>query len=243
MNPMTDGSPKRPARDGVRRWLPLSLILLGIVLFFAFGLENYLSLDTLRANRAALDQAVADHKLRALAIYVLVYVMIVALSVPGATALTLAGGYLFGPWLGGGATILGATFGACLLFLAARSALADWFRGRAGPWLERMGHGFQDNAFSYMLFLRLVPAFPFFIVNLVPAFLGVELGVFFFATLIGIAPACFILASFGAGLAKLLDQNTPISIGAVLSPEIIAGLVGLALLSLLPVAYKKWRRR
>jgi uncharacterized membrane protein YdjX (TVP38/TMEM64 family) len=243
MNPMVEGVPARPVKGGARRWLPLSLIALGIVLFFAFGLQKYLSLDALRANRAALDQAVADHHWLALGLYVLAYVLVVALSVPGALALTLAGGYFFGPWLGGSATIIGATLGAGLLFLAARSALADWLRGRAGPWLERMRQGFQANAFSYLLFLRLVPAFPFFIVNLVPAFLGVDLGVFLLATLIGIAPASFIFSSFGAGLARLLDQNMPISIASVLSPETIVGLVGLALLSLLPVAYKKWRRR
>jgi len=231
------------SKGGVRRWLPLALILLGIVLFFGFGLQRYLTGETLCANRAALDQAVGNHHWLALGIFILVYTMVVALSVPGGLALTLAGGYLFGPWLGGGATILGATTGAGLLFLAARGALADWLRGRAGPWLEKMRQGFQANAFSYLLFLRLVPAFPFFVVNLVPAFLGVEFRVFLLATLIGIAPATFIFSNFGAGLGKLLDCNTPISIGSVLSPETLAGLVGLALLSLLPVAYKKWRRR
>jgi uncharacterized membrane protein YdjX (TVP38/TMEM64 family) len=243
MNPMTEGVPAGPIRGGIRRWLPLLLILLGIVLFFAFGLQRYLTGESLCANRTSLDQIVGNHYWLALAIFVLVYAMVVALSVPGGLALTLAGGYLFGPWVGGGATILGATTGAGLLFLAAHGALADWLRGRAGPWLERMREGFQANAFSYLLFLRLVPAFPFFIVNLVPAFLGVEFRVFLFATVIGIAPATFIFSNIGAGLGKLLDCNKPISIGAVLSPETIAGLVGLALLALLPVAYKKWRRR
>ena len=236
-------SEKAGSAGGIRRWLPLLLILLGIVLFFVFGLQRYLTGAMLCANRAALDRVVADHHWLALGIFFLAYVIVVALSVPGALALTLAGGYLFGPWLGSGATILGATTGAGLLFLAARGAFADWLRARAGTWLERMRRGFQADAFNYLLFLRLVHAFPFFIVNLVPAFLGVRFRVFLLATLIGIAPATFIFSNFGAGLGRILDCNLPISIGAVLSPETIAGLVGLALLSLLPVAYKKWRRR
>jgi uncharacterized membrane protein YdjX (TVP38/TMEM64 family) len=236
-------SAKSGAAGSVRRWLPLSLILLGIVLFFVFGLQHYLTGAALCANRDELEKIVADHHWLALGIFILAYVMVVALSVPGALALTLAGGYFFGPWLGTIATVIGATTGAGLLFFAARGAFADWLRARAGPWLERMRRGFQADAFNYLLFLRLVPAFPFFIVNLVPAFLGVEFRVFLLATLIGIAPATFVFTNFGAGLGKLLNCNAPISIGAVLSPETIAGLVGLALLSLLPVAYKKWRRR
>jgi uncharacterized membrane protein YdjX (TVP38/TMEM64 family) len=240
---MADGLPASQEKAGFRRWLPLLAIALGIALFFVFGLQRYLSLDALEANRAWLAAAVGAHRLLALAAYVGIYVLVVALSLPGATALTLAGGYLFGTWLGGSATILGATLGASLLFLAARSALAPWLKRRAGPWLERMRAGFQANAFSYLLFLRLVPAFPFFIVNLVPAFLGIGLGVFMLATLIGIAPASFIFSSFGAGLANALDQGKAISLQGVLTPELLAGLAGLALLSLLPVAYRRWRRR
>lgn len=240
---MTTGTPKGVEKQWLRRWLPLIAIVLGSAAFFALGLQRYLSLETLRANRDWLYYQLADHQILALATYLVVYAGVVTLSLPGATILTLAGGCMFGQWLGTVVTILAATLGATLLFLAARSAFGDLLRRRAGPWLTRMHDGFQANAFSYLLFLRLVPAFPFFVVNLVPAFLGVRLRTFILATLIGIIPGTFVYTSVGAGLKTLLDSNATFSIGQVLTPQILTALVGLALLSLLPVAYKAWRKR
>ncbi len=243
MMEMADSIPKGEEKRGIRRWLPVLAIALGAALFFAFGLQRYLSLEALKANRDWLYWQVADHLILVLAAYALIYAGVVALSLPGATVLTLAGGCMFGQWLGTVVTILAATLGATLLFLAARSAFGDLLRRRAGPWLTRMHDGFQANAFSYLLFLRLVPAFPFFVVNLVPAFLGVRLRTFILATLIGIIPGTFVYTSVGAGLKTLLDSNATFSIGQVLTPQILTALVGLALLSLLPVAYKAWRKR
>jgi uncharacterized membrane protein YdjX (TVP38/TMEM64 family) len=242
MMEMADSIPKSQQKRGIRRWLPVLAIVLGAALFFAFGLQRYLSLDALKANRDWLSSHVADHLILVLAVYVLVYVGAVALSLPGAAVLTLAGGYMFGQWLGTGATVVAATIGATLLFLAARTAFADMLRQRAGPWLTRMYDGFQANAFSYLLFLRLVPAFPFFVVNLVPAFLGVRLRTFVLATFIGVIPGTFVYTTVGAGLKTLLDSNADFSLGSVLTPQILTALIGLALLSLLPVAYKAWRK-
>jgi uncharacterized membrane protein YdjX (TVP38/TMEM64 family) len=242
MREMAQSLPKTPARQGIRRWLPLLAILLGAALFFVFGLQRYLSLDALKANRDWLNQQVTQHLILVLAIYGFAYAAVVTLSLPGATVLTLAGGYMFGQWLGTGITILAASLGATLLFLAARSAFADLLRARAGPWLTRMRDGFKANAFNYLLFLRLVPAFPFFVVNLVPAFLGVELGTFVLATFIGIIPGTFVYASVGAGLKSVVDNDASFSLSHVLTPQILTALIGLALLSLLPVAYKLWRK-
>ena len=113
----------------------------------------------------------------------------------------------------------------------------------AGPWLRRLQDGFKADAFSYLLFLRLVPLFPFFVVNLVPAFFGVRLRPYVLATLIGIIPATFIFATFGAGLGDLLAENGQITLGDVLSPRFLTALAGLALLALLPVVYRHWRHR
>ena len=239
---MAQSLPKTPAKQGIRRWLPLLAILLGAALFFAFGLQRYLSLDALKANRDWLNEQVAQHLVVVLVAYVLAYAAVVTLSLPGATVLTLAGGYMFGQWLGTGITVIAATLGATLLFLAARTAFADLLRARAGPWLTRMQGGFKANAFSYLLFLRLVPAFPFFVVNLVPAFLGVELGTFVLATFIGIIPGTFVYTSVGAGLKSVVDNDASFSLGHVLTPQVLTALIGLALLSLLPVAYKAWHK-
>jgi uncharacterized membrane protein YdjX (TVP38/TMEM64 family) len=240
---MAQGTPADPGLRSLRRWLPLLLILLLVALFFLFGLERYVSLASLRANRDWLARLVAAHLPLALLGYMLIYAGVVALSLPGATVMTLAGGWLFGQWLGTAATVLAATAGATLLFLAARTALGDSLRRRAGPWLQRLRQGFQADAFSYLLFLRLVPLFPFFVVNLVPAFLGVSLRSFVLATLIGIIPATFVFNSFGAGLGDLLARQDEITLGHVLSPRIVTALAGLALLALLPVVYRHWRGR
>jgi uncharacterized membrane protein YdjX (TVP38/TMEM64 family) len=240
---MADSPPKAGQNRSLKRWLPLLAIILAAGLFLALGLQRYLSLDALRANRDWLYWQVTDHLALALGIFVLVYAGVVTLSLPGATILTLAGGCMFGLWLATGVTIFAATLGATLLFLAARTAFADLLRARAAPWLKRLSSGFQENAFSYLLFLRLAPAFPFFVVNLVPAFLGASLRTFIVATFIGIIPGTLVYASVGAGLKSLLFSDQPFSLGHVLTPQILTALIGLALLSLLPVAYKAWRKR
>jgi uncharacterized membrane protein YdjX (TVP38/TMEM64 family) len=240
---MAQGIPAGEGQRSLRRWVPLLLILAFVALFFLFGFQRYLSLDGLRANHAWLAAQVARHLLPALLAFALVYAAVVALSLPGATALTLAGGWLFGQWLATGVTVLAATAGATLLFLAARTALAEILRRRAGPWLQRLRAGFQKDAFNYLLFLRLVPLFPFFVVNLVPAFLGVSLRVFVLATLIGIVPGTFVFATAGAGIGGLLEGQGEITFADVLSPRIVTALTGLALLALLPVAYRRWLRR
>ena len=236
----------RPQRDeqkqGLRPWLPLIFIVLAAALFFALGLQRYTSLEAFRANSDWLYYQVADNLALMLVIYMVAYAGIVTLSLPGATILTLVGGCLFGLWLGAAASAIGATIGATVIFLVARNALGRPLLACAGPRASELARGFRADAFSYLLFLRLVPAFPFFVVNLVPAFLGVRLRTFVLATFIGIIPGTFVYASVGAGLQSLLMSNQPISIGTVLTPPVITGLVGLALLSLLPVAWKAWRK-
>ena len=134
----------------------------------------------------------------------LVYAAVTATSVPGALLLTITGGLLFGTALGTALAVLGATTGATIIFILARSAFGDVLKGRAGAWVERMAEGFRENAFSYLLVLRLVPLVPFFVVNLVPAFLGVSLRTYVLATLLGIIPGAFVYASVGVGLRDIL---------------------------------------
>ena len=233
----------RAAAFRPRRFLPLGLLAAALVAFFAFGLQDWVSLDQLRQHRLWLTAHVQDHYLLSLVVFVLIYAAAVAVSVPGGAALTIAGGFLFGQVVGCAATVVAATMGAVALFLAARTALGDPLRARAGPWLRKLEQGFAENALSYLLVLRLVPLFPFFVVNLVPAFLGVRLRTYFLGTLIGIIPGTFVYASVGAGLGSLFEAGGDLSVKNVLTPEIIVALVGLALLALLPVAYKKVVRR
>jgi len=157
--------------------------------------------------------------------------------------MTLAGGFLFGVLVGATLTVIGATLGATLLFLVARSAVGDSLRERAGPFLARMAEGFSKNAFSYLLFLRLVPAFPFWAVNLAAALLGMRLAPFVVATGLGIIPATVVYSAFGAGLGQVFDTGGEVNLKSVFSPTLIAALVGLGLLSLVPVLLRWLRER
>ena len=231
------------ARSAVRL-LPLLALLVGLALFFAFGLQHHLSCAALRDNRAWLGEWVADRRPLAILGFMALYAAAVALSVPGAALLTVAAGFLFGTPAATAMVVVAATAGATVLFLAARTAFGDLLQPRVGPWLSRLQRGFAENALSYLLFLRLVPLFPFFVVNLVPAFLGVRLRSFVVATFFGIIPATFVFASVGAGLGSLFDAGRDCSLDSVLTPQIVLALAGLALLALVPVGYKRfWARR
>ncbi|HEX7776485.1 MAG TPA: TVP38/TMEM64 family protein [Parvibaculum sp.] len=240
---MTDGSEtKRPGFSLTRLW-PLAVLALGLGLFFALGLNRYATLDALRDNRQALAGWVAANRLVAVLVFMGVYALMVAFSVPGALVATLTGGFLFGTLIGGLATVIAATMGATILFIAAKSALGDVLRARAGSSIARMEEGFRENAFSYLLVLRLVPVFPFFLVNLAPAFLGVPLSTFVAATFLGIIPGTFVFASLGNGLGAVFDAGGTPDLGLVKQPEVIGPLLALAALALVPVIYRRLRRK
>ncbi|ABS61926.1 SNARE associated Golgi protein [Parvibaculum lavamentivorans DS-1] len=236
---MTETDPSA-GRFSARRLLPLIVLAAGLGAFFALGLHRYLTLDTLRDNRQALSDWVAANWLLAALAYVLAYIAIVAFSLPAALVATLTGGFLFGTVFGGLLTVVGATIGATLLFLAARTALGDMLRAKAGPKLRKLEEGFGENAFSYMLVLRLVPLFPFFLVNLAPAFLGVPLRTYVVATFLGILPGTFVYASLGNGLGAIFDAGRDPDLGLIFQPQVIGPILALALLALVPVVYRRF---
>jgi uncharacterized membrane protein YdjX (TVP38/TMEM64 family) len=240
-------APSVPApaeRSGlVRRLLPLLVLVALIALAYGLGVHDYLSFDALRENRTDLLAFVERRSILAPLAYMLIYAAVIALSLPGGAVLTLAGGFMFGTVLATGLVVVGATLGACIVFLIAKTALGEPLRARAGPWLRRMEEGFAANALSYMLVLRLIPLFPFWLVNLVPAFAGVPLGTYAVATFVGIIPGSCVYASVGAGLGAVFDQGGTPDLRIILQPRIFLPLVGLALLALLPVAYKRWKAR
>ncbi|HYD98776.1 MAG TPA: TVP38/TMEM64 family protein [Alphaproteobacteria bacterium] len=233
----------RDGAPGWRRWLPLAALALGLGAFLALGGRHWLSFQALGAHHAALSDFVGQHRAAAVAGFVGVYFLATALSVPGATVLTLAGGLLFGTWLGGAAVVVGATAGAVAVFLAARTAFSGLLRDRAGPWLDRFAEGFREGALSYLLALRLAPVFPFFVVNLVPAFLDVRLRDFALSTFLGIIPGCFVYAGVGSGIGAVLARGETPDLGIVLDPAVLLPLAGLAALALLPALLRRRRRR
>lgn len=223
----------------LKRFLPLAVLVLAIVVVFASGLDDYLSFEQLRQNREQLLEFVDRHAVLAPLLFMVIYAAVIALSIPGGAVLTMAGGFLFGVALGTLYVVVAATVGASLVFLAAKTALGDSLRRKAGPWMRRMEHGFRENALNYLLFLRLIPVFPFWLVNLVPAFLGVPLGTYLVATFIGIIPGSLVYASVGNGLGVVFEAGGRPDLGIIFEPQIILPILGLAVLAILPVAYKK----
>ncbi len=224
-----------------RRLIPLAVLLAGFVAFFAAGLDEYLSVEALHDNRDALVAFAAHYGVLAKFVYMLVYAVVVAFSLPGGALMTIIGGFLFGTATATVVVVIGATIGACALFLIAKTTVGDALRARAGPGLRKMEAGFQKNAFSYLLFLRLVPAFPFFLVNLAPAFLGVRLSTYFMATLIGIIPGTFVYASVGNGLSAVLAEGGRPDLYRIFEPDVLIPIIALAVLVLLPVIYQRLR--
>jgi uncharacterized membrane protein YdjX (TVP38/TMEM64 family) len=242
-----------------RRWAPLIALIALMALVFAMGWHKLLSFETIGRNYEALRAFIASNLPAALGLYMLLYVVVVALSLPGGLVMTLAGGLLFGWQIGTPATVFAATLGATLLFLIARTSLGETLAAKAGPWLARLRDGFRENALSYMLFLRLVPVFPFFIVNLAPALLGVPLRTYVIGTFFGIIPATTAFSVAGAGLGSVVEaQNAvhaacvarqasepnlacpyTIDTGNLLTRELVIAFVLIGLVALIPVFAKK----
>ena len=219
-------------------WIALALVALLLALRFS-GLGEWLSFDTLARHRLTLAGWVSGHPLLSAGGFVAIYTVVAALALPGAVWLTLGGGFLFGAVLGTALTVLGATMGATLLFLFAQRVFGADALQKLGPKAEGLARGIQANAWSYLLVLRLVPLFPFFLVNLVPAFCGVRPVVFIVTTALGIIPGTAVFALSGAGLGRVLDAGGTPSLSGILTPEIIAALCGLAALALLAIPLKK----
>jgi uncharacterized membrane protein YdjX (TVP38/TMEM64 family) len=232
--------PDRPASGGtVRRLVPLVVIAAIAAAFLAAGGERYLSFAALAAHRAWLKDLVARWGAAALLLYIAAYAALIALSVPGAALLTIAGGLLFGTWLGGCGAILGATLGASAIFLAARAGLAD-LPTRAGPRAQRIAAGFRADAFPYLLVLRFVPIFPFWLVNLAAAVAGIRLVPYVASTFLGIIPGALVYAALGSGLGHVVAA--PRSAG-LFRPSVLLPVFGLSLLALIPVGYRRWLGR
>jgi uncharacterized membrane protein YdjX (TVP38/TMEM64 family) len=242
----------------LRRGWPLLLLVLLSALVLLSGAYRALTFENFARHYAELRAAIAAHWFLAIAGYVALYIGAVALSIPIGLFLTVTGGILFGGAVGGAAAAAGATVGAVCLFLVARSAFGALLLKRAGPLAATLARGFRADAFNYLLFLRLLPVFPFWLVNLVPALCAVPLTTFTVATAIGIVPATFAFAYIGAGLGSVVtaqseayracqaagggDCRLEFHPNAMLTPGLWAALAALGVLALLPVAVRRWRR-
>jgi len=253
--PLTDrdAAPANP----LRRWLPLMLLAAAAALVFASGAHRWLSLEAVALNKSRLEDFVDANFLTALGLYMALYIALIALSIPGSLVMTMAGGMLFPFWICAPAVVVSATAGATIVFLIARSSLGDALRAKGGDAVRRLADGIRADAAAYMLFLRLVPLFPFALVNLAPAIVGVPLATFVWTTFVGVMPASAAFAFAATSLDRVLDGRLAafeackgagrgdcvLSIDAsmLVSPRLALAFAGLGLLALLPVAFRRLR--
>lgn len=225
-------------KDKLRSWLPLILLLSLLALFFIFRLDQYLSFSFLHSYQAQLIYWTNTYYILTVLLFLTLYTLAVAISLPGAIFFTLASGFLFGVFWGIVYVIIAATSGATILYFAVRTSLGNWLAKSASQWTERMRAGFQDNAFSYLLTLRLIPIVPFWVVNIIPGLLGVKPKTFILATFIGIIPGTAVFVILGSGIQNLFAMNQTPNLHVLFTPSILFPLLALAGLSLLPVIYK-----
>ncbi|MGA1343210.1 MAG: TVP38/TMEM64 family protein [Hyphomonas sp.] len=220
-----------------RRLWPVFIILAGLGIALSQGWHELLTLSSLSANAANLDEMVRDNFLVVFLSYVAIYAAATTFMVPG-SALTIGGGFLFGLMLGTPATVIGATLGASILFFASKTSLGSVLRDVAGPFIGKMRAGFAENPVSYMFALRLIPLFPFAAVNIAPGLLGARYRDYAVTTFLGIIPGTLAYTWIGAAVKDtLLEGGTP-DIGSLAS-NFVPAFIALGLVSLLPVAYKK----
>ena len=246
---MTTGDGKNAAARGfgsnVKRFAPIGVILGGLGLGYLFGLHEFLTFESLVVHRDGFKTYVMGNIVMAGAVYLVVYAAAVAFSFPAASLLTILGGFLFDWFLGGTLTVFAATVGASILFLAARTALGDFLKKMAGSGVARLAHGFEKNAFGFLLALRLAPVFPFFVINIAPALFNVPLRIYVTATFIGILPGTYAYSYLGQGLdsvirsAKADEEN--VSASDLVTTELTIAFAVLAVVAMIPFIVRKIR--
>lgn len=245
-------------KSGLKLWWPLIALVATMAVAYSLGWHKYLSIQNLAENREYLSSFVHDNWLNAILAYAGIYALTTALSLPVGSILTVIGGFLFG-WLAAGfLTIFAATTGATLVFTVAKSTLGEFLRQKAGPFVQKLSAGFNDDAFGYLMFLRLVPLFPFWLINIAPALFGVRLRTFLITTFFGIIPGTFAIALLGSGLGSVVDKQQAtydaciaqkgadacvfdINVGSLITPQLLAAFAALGIVALIPVAIKRWK--
>lgn len=236
-------TPSSAVMTALRRFWPLLPIAAALVLFTVLGLSHRLSWAMLAHQKAALQGMVDGHPVLGALAFTALYGVVTALAVPESAVVTIAGGLLFGTVVGSVCTVLGATAGSVLLFLAARSTLRPLIAHRIQPWLDRVRPALERDGFNALLAMRLLPIFPFWLINLAPAVIGMRLAPYTAATFLGIIPGTVVFAAIGAGLSGTIAHGDPPNLDALLSPAVLAPLAGMAVLALLPILLRWLRRR
>ena len=221
----------------IKRWLPLIILAVLMIVAFATGLHEKLSLEVLQENKEAMLDMVKKQPVTSAFGFMILYIIFVALSLPAATLLTLAGGFLFGPWLGTLYVVTSATIGATIVFSVAKTSMGTTLREKAGGLYQKIEGNMNENAIGYLLFMRLVPLFPFFLVNIVPALFNVSLRIYVLTTFFGIIPGSFVYVNLGGQLANILSLSDLVSL------ETLIAFALLGVFALIPSLYKHIKKR
>lgn len=246
---------KKAANTPIKKWVPLAAILGVLGLAWSMGWFEYFSLSSIIMHREILSSFVADNLLLGLVAFLAIYAGLVAISFPGASLLTILAGFLFGGLIGGVTTVFAATLGATLIFLIARSSFGEVMEKKASGFVKKLADGFHENAFEYLLTIRLTPLFPFWVMNIVPAILNMRLIPYVVATFIGIIPGTLAFSYIGAGLDSVIEAQEKanpgcgaagtceIELSALITSDLIIAMLALAFISILPLGIKKWKAR
>jgi len=222
----------------MKRWWPLVLLLILMVAAYISGALSFLSFENIKSHRALIQGTIESHPFWSATLYTLIYIVATSLSLPGATPLTILGGFFFGIPEATICVVVGATVGATTIFLVARTALGDFLRKRAGPFLKKLEKGLLKNTASYLLFLRFIPLFPFWIVNIAPAFFKVRLSTFIWTTSVGIIPGSYVYTQAGSSLGDVFEHGEAFSLDSIFTTEMKFSLILLALFAIIPIFVK-----
>ena len=227
----------------MKKWIPLIVVAVLFILAIYFRVYDYFTFMTLKQNHVKLLEWRDQHYFLSIVLFMCVYVISVVASIPSGFILSIVGGFLFGYFWGTVYVVISATVGATLLFLAVKTVLGEWFQQKTRGWVKRMEVGFRHDEFNYLLFLRLVPVFPFFAINIVAGLLNVKLQHYFIATLLGIIPGSFVYVLVGNGLSNVFAHNQEPNMGIIFQPSILIPIIALAIFSLMPILYRRYKQQ
>ena len=222
------------------RFLPIGLLITGFVFFFVFGGSEIFQFETLKQHHTYLTTLVEQQTFLMLVVYTLAYSIVVAFSIPIGLLMTVTGGFLFGTILGTVCVVFGATLGACVLFLAARTAFADLFRHKVRGWIVRFEQGLKEDAFHYLLVLRFGPFVSFLVGQHCTCVIRHSFSELCFEYIFRDYSGVFVYASLGNGLGALLERGEAPNFGIIFTPEILIPIVGLAILAFIPIVYRRY---
>lgn len=241
MSEVISESPKKT--NLMKRLLPLGVIAAALAAFFAFGGAELFNLETLKAKQFELKDMVENNFILVFLGFIALYALLVGISFPGAGFLSIFGGFMFGTVTGTLGIIVGATIGACIIYMAVKMALGASMADKMGPYMAKFEKGLKENELSYLFILRLVPIFPFFVVNVVPALFNVKFRNYVVSTFFGIIPGSFVYSSIGDGASAIFEQGGDLQLtGVMTEPRVLLPIIGLIGLSFVPILYKKFSK-